>query len=433
MIRIAALSLAFAPLAYADDVPTDFGEFMEFGDSLHRGLDGFPPELLDEVPEEVVGGSKVQKGDWDDAVGIVMGGQYVGCTGTLIAKDVVLTAAHCLGNVSHVLIGSKNWYGDEGELIEVERAYERNNSQSTYDIAVLTLREKSSYKARPIALDCVADEYLVDGADVAIVGFGATDEAGNQSTSKLMEGYTTITDADCGRDFLNGMYTGCHESVRPGGEIAAGGNGVDACFGDSGGPLYLLTDDGDYVAGVTSRAYAGAPWSAPCKYGGIWVRPDAVINWIENKAGKQMPRPVCNEAPAPSADDIETMQDESGTTVISPNDPDVDNSHVYDVVEEPLHGTVVVDEFGAVTYTPTAGYIGADNFTIAVTDDGSDYEASPPITSDVTINVEVYGIGNNPNRPQILGNSCACDAGGSLAALWLFLPSIGILGLRRRQ
>ena len=47
MIRLAALSLALAPLAYAeDDVMNDFGEFMEHSDSLHRGLDGFPAGRL---------------------------------------------------------------------------------------------------------------------------------------------------------------------------------------------------------------------------------------------------------------------------------------------------------------------------------------------------------------------------------------------------
>jgi hypothetical protein len=248
-----------------------------------------------------------------------------------------------------------------------------------------------------------------------------------------MEGYSTISDADCSRDYLNGIYTGCNESVRPAGEIAAGGNGVDACFGDSGGPLYLLTDHGDYVAGVTSRAYAGVPWSAPCKYGGIWVRPDAVINWIENKSGREMPRPVCNEAPEPSAEDIETMQDESGTSVISPNDPDAENIHFFEVVEEPQNGSVLVNELGEVTYTPNSGYTGTDSFTVSVTDDGSDYEASGPISSDLTINVDVFGSGMDPNKPQVFSNGCACDAGGSLAALWLFLPSMGLLGFRRRQ
>jgi uncharacterized protein (TIGR03382 family) len=434
MFNLTALSLALSPLALATpDFQDEEAELPQFGDSLSLGFDGMPPELLRELPEEVVGGSKVAAGDWDDAVGVVMYGQYVGCTGTLIAPDVVLTAGHCVGDISHVIVGSKNWYGNGGEMIEVDRVYERSNSQSTYDIAVLVLEQKSSYAPRPIALDCVADEYLVDGANVAIVGFGMTDEEGEQSTSRLMEGYTTITDADCSRDYINGVYTGCNESVRPGGEIGAGGDGVDACFGDSGGPLYLLTEQGNYVAGVTSRAYAGVPWSYPCKYGGIWARPDAVINWIENKSGREMPRPVCNEAPAPTAEDIETSLNTMGSTVVFPNDPDLENVHFFEIVEQPEYGTAEVNDLGEVIYTPNEGFAGDDQFSVGVTDDGSKYEASGPISADVNIHVSVYGDGMDPNKPTILNGGCTCDGGGSIAAMWLFLPSLGLLGFRRRK
>ena len=44
--------------------------------------------------DAVVGGTPVGPGDWDDTVGIVMRGSYVGCTGTLIHPKVVLTATH---------------------------------------------------------------------------------------------------------------------------------------------------------------------------------------------------------------------------------------------------------------------------------------------------------------------------------------------------
>ena len=38
----------------------------------------------------------------------------------------------------------------------------------------------------------------------------------------------------------------------PDGELGAGGMGIDTCPGDSGGPLYLPTDFGTFLAGVTS-------------------------------------------------------------------------------------------------------------------------------------------------------------------------------------
>ena len=53
-----------------------------------EGAPGYSPE--------VVGGEVAASGEWDDTVGIVFYGSYVGCTGTLIGPKLVLTAAHCL-------------------------------------------------------------------------------------------------------------------------------------------------------------------------------------------------------------------------------------------------------------------------------------------------------------------------------------------------
>ncbi|MFT4979160.1 MAG: hypothetical protein ACI8S6_005070, partial [Myxococcota bacterium] len=347
-----------------------------------------PSESLRDLVESdgVVGGSQAEPGRWDDAAGIVFYSQYIGCTGVLIAPKLVLTAGHCVGGITHVLLGSTDYTTNQGDFFEVARTYQYGDVYDGVDIAVLLLEEEVPYEPRLIATDCIRDELLVDGGEVAVVGYGNTRSDGNGSTSKLNEGITYIQDADCSEDRIGGMYTGCNPRT-PGGELAAGGNGVDACFGDSGGPLYLLTDRGDFLAGITSRAYAGASSSQPCLSGGIYGRPDYVLDWIEETTGEDVPRPQCNDAPDPTAARIDTGRNDTGETRIKPHDPDGESGeHTYQIVEKPRNGSARVNASGKVTYTPDRGYTGNDSLTVAVTDAGSpDYDGSGPITSDVDV------------------------------------------------
>jgi Trypsin/Bacterial Ig domain len=385
------------------------------------------PPIDAPVPSGVVGGKPVKQGKWDDTVGVVFFSAYVGCTGTLVGPRVVLTAGHCVvgTDVSHVLIGSKDWFdASQGELIEVEEAIEYPSSWNTFDIAVLLLAEPSSYEPRPIGLECILDAYLDDGAPVQIVGFGGTQSDGRDySNTELNEVATEVLDKNCSEDRINGILAGCNEAARPAGELAAGGEGEDACFGDSGGPLYLKTEVGDYVVGVTSRAFLGASYFEPCTDGGIWVRPDAVIEWIEDvSGGKKLAYPSCNEPPEVTLPELNVRRDHARTVVAEVADPDGDDTAaVLAVGQPPEFGTVTI-EGRAVTYTPNAGYLGEDSFTLTVTDAGSDFRRTgDPVTTEVDVPVTV--------RRSFLGLGCASSP---VAATWLALGLLAPLARRRR-
>jgi len=339
-------------------------------------------------PDAVVGGAPAAEGAWPDAVGVVFQAAFVGCTGTLVAPDLVLTAGHCAEGVTHVLVGTNDWQSQDGELIEVVRVVAYPDWRETYDVAVIELAEWSRYAPRPIAIDCVVDAWLEDGAPVTVAGFGSIETDGNGFNSLLHEGRTAILDDDCSADEIDGIATGCEDAVRPGGELVAGGNGVDTCYGDSGGPLYLHTPDGAFLAGVTSRGLDGSPAETPCLNGGVYVRPDAVFDWIEQVTGRELAAWNCNEAPEVSAGEIHTISGGTGTTRLEVTDDG--QSWELELAEAPEHGTVELRPDGEIVYTADERFEGLDEFVVAVIDDGHPvYERSTPVRVELTVEAHV--------------------------------------------
>src|SRR5262245_17645179 len=229
---------------------------------------------LGAASQDVVGGRNAPSGKWPDVVALMFD-DVAECTGTLVAPSVVLTADHCRKSFGTVeaIVGTSNLDGQEGERIAVKRQVGYPDGQNSYDVALFILDHPSTRPPRPLATGWTRFEIL-DGAAVAIVGFGAIDPDGAQYISQLQEAESVITDADCSNDGV-----GCHTSIRPDGELGAGGDGIDSCKGDSGGPLYLLASYGTFLVGVTSRGYENVT-TPVCSQGGIYTRPDRLVEWI---------------------------------------------------------------------------------------------------------------------------------------------------------
>jgi len=356
----------------------------------------------------VVGGSNATEGLWDDCAAVYFGND-VGCTGTLIAPNIVLTASHCIGGITKVKLATTN-YNQGGEEIRVVQQIGHPQHWSNYDVGVLVLEHDAQTPPRPIAQGCILDQYLHDGADVAIVGYGAIDNWGHQYTQYMQEAYTTVADHDC-----SDISSGCYSAISPGGELGAGGSGIDSCYGDSGGPLYLITDRGNYLVGVTSRAYSYV--SVPCRDGGIYVRPDAVIDWIEGQTGVQIPMTTCNEPPVPTVKRIEVEAGRSEMVEIQPNDPEPDDTHSYRVLEQPEHGKLQANDRGKLKMT-------ADKGDDAVGPDWALVEVSDGVNT-VELEIDI----------EILERSCSCTASPRQQSGAWFLGLLALIGatLRRRQ
>jgi secreted trypsin-like serine protease len=292
------MTFALFTLALAHAGPIDLGTEGGTWDDVHDSdADALTPEELaqleDSGPDAIVGGWEVAEGDWADTAGIVYSGMEVGCTGTLIAPDLVLTAGHCINGIRGVVLDSVNIGDGSGEWIRASRKIAYPRWASSYDVGLVQLERDATVAPRTIAQDCILDTYMVDGAQIAAVGYGAVDPRGIRYVDELQETRLEVTDHDCStRD------DDCIRSVAPDGEfIAIGEDETDTCFGDSGGPAYLMTDEGDFVVGVVSRGTRAS--GATCGAGTIYVRADAVIPWIEDLTGYDLARPECPDGPPP--------------------------------------------------------------------------------------------------------------------------------------
>lgn len=251
---------------------------------------------------EVVGGSVVPAGKWPDAVAVLGEGS---CTGTLIAPNVVLTAGHCADmNPTRVVANTTNYNAPGGLAVAVKSITAYPSWDTSYDVAVIVLATPiTGITPRKLGTPCTFEGFAKDTM-VHLVGFGLTDQDGLGNNSQLHEAMAPVLDPECSGP------GGCVPAIRPGGEFIAGGSGTDSCFGDSGGPVYLDTAGGPVVIGAVSRGLNNS--ATPCGGGGIYVRTDKLVQWIETTTGTTVEKDACDVTTPPGEGGGGEAGDEDG-------------------------------------------------------------------------------------------------------------------------
>ncbi|PZV40149.1 serine protease [Mesorhizobium kowhaii] len=203
---------------------------------------------------------------WHVKLNIVEGDGYIPlCGGSVIGERWILTAAHCVADltvdqVKAVVVDSVSL--DVKELI-VHPRYNKDDDTFEHDVALVRV-----HSTRPAAVISLPSPrtHLRSGEPLIVIGTGKTEDG--EESDQLREGKVPYVS--------NKMCSGKYDGISPG-MMCAGteSGGTDACQGDSGGPLIKYDSEGSAIlVGIVSN---GEECGKTC---GVYTRVSYYREWI---------------------------------------------------------------------------------------------------------------------------------------------------------
>lgn len=245
--------------------------------------------------ERIIGGSEATEDRHSYAVALqdksIQENFGLFCGGSLIAKDVVLTAAHCQGAPFDVVIGRHDLGDNDGQVIPIKEQLPHPNYDPYFtdnDFMLVFLSRGTTANVDLVKLN---DDPSVPnvGRGVTVMGWGDTDirdDVPAALSDVLMKVQVNIISnndcADSSGSIGGGGSTASYRGQITQNMLCAKSNQRDSCQGDSGGPLVITRAAGDLQIGIVSWGIGCANQNFP----GVYSRVSSAYNWIEREVCK---------------------------------------------------------------------------------------------------------------------------------------------------
>lgn len=233
------------------------------------------PVALGASPASAVTGTPVSDASFAYTAQVVVGDHDRGCSGVLVARDWLLTAASCFADDpatslsvpagkparrTTATIGRRDLSGNDGAVRDVVQLVPRTDRD-----VVLARLDRPVTNVAPVALATTAP---AAGEKLRFAGYGRT--ATEWAPLSLHTGTLTVDAADD----TTAAFTG--------------DDGAAACMGDTGGPVVRTAGGTPQVLALTSRSYQGGCFGTDAeetRTGGVAARVDDLGAWVRSTVG----------------------------------------------------------------------------------------------------------------------------------------------------
>lgn len=281
------------------------------------------------------------------------------------------------------------------------------NGKFVWDSGVIKVSSSPTSKSRLDSLLATQSMAMVTWQDA---GTGDADIlAQNVNSDGRLGNHTPIASDGTLTANSNETATGTLKATRPGDEpivfsIVSQAKHGEATITDSDVGEYTYVPDTNYI-GSDSFVFKASNGSLDSNEAIIAVTVQSV-----------------NTPPKASDISVSTSEGDAVSGTLSASDADKNQALTFSIVTQPAHGTVKLDDAasGAFTYTPNAGYSGADTFTYKASDGEDD-------SNTATVSIEVKAAADDPAMSDLGGSGAA----GPLSLL--LFSMFGLVAFMRRM